>query len=161
MIRCIAAIDEKRGLANEHGIPWRLPADIRHFRDATRGSAIVMGYNTYLEFSGPLPERVSYVVSHNTRPLRQGYTAILDVRQFLQLHARESVWIIGGAALFAQTIDLASELYLTQIMADFQCTKFFPDYRGNFELLQQSELFQEQDIQFRYEIWQRKSSTSV
>ena len=42
--------------------------------------------------------------------------------------------MIGGAAVYAETIAEAEELLLTQVLGDFHCTKFFPPYRAEFEL---------------------------
>lgn len=157
MIRAIAALDTSRGIADDHGIPWqgKLPTDVKYFRDKTlSGGAVLMGYGTYTEFSKPLGGRENFVATHKPGALREGFTAVHDARAFLKI--TEDVWIIGGAALFAETLDLNDELYLTKLQADFDCTKFFPPYEEMFELVNESELITESGITFTFCIYKRK-----
>jgi dihydrofolate reductase len=157
MIRFIVAIDENRGLANEHGIPWqgKLPTDIRDFREKTMNSIVLMGYGTYVEFKTPLPKRHNVVASSKAEQLREGFELINNARRFLR-DATEDIWVIGGAGLFTQTLDMADELYITQLDGDFSCTKFFPAFKDRFGLKSHSQPITENGITFRFEIWQQK-----
>ena len=159
MIRLIAAIDEQRGLADAKGIPWqgRIPTDSHYFRDQTTDGAILMGFRTYEEFEHPLHDRQNSVLARaGTPPLRPGFGVILDLGQFFYEHDQETVWVIGGAGLFAQTISRAEELYITQLVADFHCTKFLPEYDDDFFLVSGLGSHLENGISFRFEIWRRK-----
>ncbi len=155
MIRAIVAIDSKRGMANDKGIPWDLPTDRAYYRKNTENGIILMGYGTYVEFSKPMHGRTNYVATSKDEQLREGFEAVTDARGFLQ-KAEEDVWVIGGAGLFASTLDLIDELYVTQLEGDFGCTKFFPEYKDNYELASASEPKTENGITFRFEIWRRK-----
>lgn len=154
-IRAIIAIDDKRGLANEQGIPWNLPSDRAYVRDKTYGSNLLMGYGTYIEFARPLPGRKNLVVTDGQEPLRKGFEAIMDLKSFMD-SPPENLWIFGGAGIFAQTINYIDELYITQLQGDFGCTKFFPEYRDTFELVRESPPQLENGIHFTYQIWKRK-----
>ena len=63
--------------------------------------------------------------------------------------------MIGGAAVYAQTINRADQLYLTQVLGDFNCTKFFPDYRSDFVRFDQSEVHTDDGVRYRFEKWRR------
>jgi dihydrofolate reductase len=157
MIKFIAAIDNKLGMANDHGIPWqgKLPTDVEYFRKKTIGSTILMGYGTYAEFKNPKPDRRNVVASSKPEVLREGFELTKDARQFIK-DSREDIWVIGGPGLFAQTLDLADELYLTRIEADFNCTKFFPEFENAFELKSRTKPQTENKITFCFEVWKRK-----
>jgi dihydrofolate reductase len=160
VIRLIAAIDAKRGMADAEGIPWQgnLPSDARYFRDRTAEGIIVMGFRTYEEFDRPLHDRANYVVGRPRSPeLRPGFHAVEQLDEFLSDHGDEIVWIIGGAGLYQQTVSVADELYLTQLEGDFQCTKFFPRYDDHFTREWSSEPHEESGISFRFEIWRRST----
>jgi dihydrofolate reductase len=160
MLRLIAAIDSRRGIANEHGIPWqgKIPTDSEYFRKQTEIGIILMGYGTYREFDGPLHGRENFVVARpDTGELRPGFVAISDAAQFFELHSNDVVWVIGGAALFDKSLLFADELFLTQLDADFHCTKFFPNYSDTFELERNLGSHVESSITFNFEIWQRLS----
>ena len=157
MIRFIAAIDSKLGMANDNGIPWqgKVPSDVAYFRSNTVGSTVLMGYGTYREFTDPLPDRTNVVASSKSESLHPGFELTTDAREFL-ISADQDVWVIGGPGLFAQTLDLASELYLTRIEGDYKCTKFFPEFSTQFEKHSSSEPIVENGISLHFEIWQRK-----
>lgn len=155
MIRFIAAIDSKRGMANDETIPWYLPADRHYFREQTEHSTILMGYGTYLEFSAPLQGRHNYVASSKKEALRDGFELVNDAVSFLQ-DLKRDVWVIGGPGLFTQTLGMADELYLTRIHKDFKCTKFFPPFTDHFKLKSQTEEHVQNGIVYEYEIWERK-----
>ncbi|MCU1363400.1 MAG: dfrA [Acidimicrobiaceae bacterium] len=158
MIRLIAAVDSELGLADDHGIPWqgKIPLDAKYFNDETTEGIIVMGFRTYQEFDKPLHGRENYVV---TRPdsgeLRPEFTGVDDLSAFLEGHALDLVWVIGGAGLFAQSLDQADELYITQLDRGFHCTKFFPYFRDAFELVSQLGPHVESGISFLFQVWRR------
>jgi dihydrofolate reductase len=156
VINLIVAVDEKLGVADDTGIPWKLPSDKKYFREKTKGNIVIMGYVTYLEFDKPLPDRRNVVVSRDDKPLKSGFEPIKDVEEFAAKHSSEEIWIIGGAKLFAKTIKLADRLYITRLLADFHSTKFFPEYESNFYLENRSQLMREEDIDFYFEVWGRK-----
>jgi dihydrofolate reductase len=159
MIRMIAALDSERGIADEHGIPWqgKIPTDSKYFRAQTQNGVILMGYGTYEEFDAPLHDRENFVVARHGTEVRPGFAPISDTAQFLKEHSKDVVWVIGGAALFATSLPLADELYLTRLEADFYCTKFFPEYADAFQLKRTLGSHIESDITFHFEVWQRSS----
>lgn len=158
MHRLIAAIDSQRGIADDTGIPWKLPTDQKFFVEQTKEGLILMGAGTYHEFTKPMHGRTNYVVTHDTRPLYSGFVAVHDIEAFLKEHASERINNIGGASLFAQTIQYADELILTQVQRDFHCTKFFPEYEYSFVRVSRSEPITENGITFCFETWRRKST---
>lgn len=156
MIRCIVAIDDKRGMANEQGIPWKIPGDQKYFVDSLETDLTLMGYGTYLEVKKPFGHHDNYVATARHEKLRKGFIKVSDARQFLS-HATEDVWNIGGAGLLGQTIDLIDELYITQLEGDFGCTKFFPEFKEEFRLATESRPITENGITYRFQVWRRNS----
>jgi dihydrofolate reductase len=143
-------------MADEQGIPWDIPGDKKYFRDRLQGGGLVlMGYGTYLEVRQPFGELPNYVATSRTETLRDGFITVADPVEF-SLQATEDVWNIGGAGLLANTMDTLDELYITQLDGDFGCTKFFPPYRDNFELVSEEPPVTENGITYRYQIWRRK-----
>lgn len=162
MIRFIVAIDEKRGFANEHGIPWlgKIPSDTEYYRAKVNdGSLMVIGYGLYRELNDPYPGGINYVATRDvTEKLRDGFATIASPHTFVQQakQAGKNVWNLGGASVYDTTLDLADELYITQLEGEFGCTKFFPEFKDQFELKEQSEPITENGITFRFQTWTRK-----
>lgn len=160
MIRLIAAVDVKRGVATDAGIPWDLPGDVAHFRECTSTGAILMGRSTYDEFASPLHGRENYVLTRTAAELRPGFQPVAGLGVFRAEHGDDDVWIIGGAATFSQAIVDAAELHLTQVYGDFRCTKFFPPYERDFIPADQSGDSVEHGTGYRFEIWKRALDAS-
>jgi dihydrofolate reductase len=158
MIRLIAAMDSKRGIATASGIPWKLPGDTAYFREQTARGLILMGRTTYNEFTSPLHGRENYVLSADPGPLRTGFQAVGSLDQLRVSHPGEDIWVIGGAAVYAETIPEAGELLITEVLGDFNCTKFFPSFTGEFRLSVQSDDRQDGGVTYRFETWQRRPS---
>lgn len=155
MIRFIAALDDKRGIADDHGIPWlsKLPTDMAQYRAKIYGQPVIMGYNHYMELTRPYPGSDNYVATSKTE-LQDGFVAVADAYQFLAQFEGD-IWNIGGAQLYASTIDLADELYLTRVDRDFHCTKFFPPFEREFKCIETSARQSENEITFHFERWVR------
>lgn len=155
MINLIVITDQNLGMADDHGIPWP-PVDQDYFRQKTSGHPTIMGYRTYQEFEKPLPNRQNLVVCRPGSSLRPGFDAIEDLDAYLETHANEELWIIGGAALFAQTIDRADNIYITRIDSSFACTKFFPNFEDQYQMTSKSPDQQKSGLTFHFEVWHRK-----
>lgn len=152
MIRQIAAIDSKRGIAKKGRIPWHLSKDIARFRQLTLtdGSNMLMGRTTY-DLLGYLEGRHYFVVSHRDLELPEYCTLIKDIDKFVT-DFKENLWVIGGAEIFAETLKYADELYLTQVDGDFNCDRFFPDY-SSFKLKKTEGPYSENNLSFSYQLY--------
>ena len=156
MIRQIVAIDSKRGIAKNGVQPWKIPADERYFQDQTktRGGVVLMGRKTYTDvIHHPLADRQNFVLSRNPGLHLDGVSIVTDLQAFFAQH--QDVWVIGGAAVYAQTFDLAEELYITKIEADLACDQFYPEYEDSFELVSQSVPYSQNGYSYSFCVYKR------
>lgn len=158
MIRLIAAVDRKNGMAKHGGQPWYIPHDEKYFTEKTKGfgGETLIGSVTYRTFQGPLKDRKNFVLTRDSAPI-EGVELVHNLEEFLENHKDKDLWVVGGANVYKQVIDLgyADELYITHIDADFGCHQFFPDYKEAFELKEQSELHEENGFKFKYAVYKR------
>jgi len=161
MIRLIAAIDRKRGIAKQGFQPWFIPADGEYFGQQTKlyGAVILVGSTTFKTFSGPLTGRQNYVLTRDKTPI-DGVELVHDLASFLKDYVTKDLWVIGGANVFAQIMELerADELYLTQIEADFGCNQFFPHFGDTYTLVEESDLHEQNGFIFTYNRYVKQSS---
>lgn len=153
MIRMIAAIDDKRGIANGAGIPWNIQADKKYYKDLIKNDIIVMAHGTYETHEKPLSNKVNYVLTEHD-DLRKGFEK-LDLEAFKNGKITGDVWVVGGESMFEQALGIADELYLTQVTGDYACTKFFPEYIGGFKEKSDSGLLFSDDYQYSFTVWER------
>jgi dihydrofolate reductase len=126
-IAIIAAIAHNMVIGKAGVLPWHIPEDLKHFKSLTRGHAVLMGRKTWQSLGRPLPERRNVVLTSGDLPGVEHY-ATLEAA-LVGLRNEETVFIIGGAKLYAQLLDRADFLYLTLITRDFEGDTFFPAYR--------------------------------
>nr|AIA18539.1 Dihydrofolate reductase [uncultured bacterium] len=138
MIRAIAAIDDKRGLAAPnhppYNVPWYIPEDLAEFKSKTLNSTVVMGRSTYDTLQKPLPNRRNVVASRVNQVLRPGFELITDLPGFLK-DAEGDIWVIGGGEIYKTALPYCDELHITHVKGDFGCDVFFPEYEPDFELV--------------------------
>lgn len=153
------------GINNEIGekgtMPWYLPEDLKHFRENTSSSCVIMGRRTFESIGKPLPKRRNIVISANP-PISlkdiKGVEWVSSLEEALNLAKQpislkyeeecreeaknlgaefqkinyEKIFIIGGANLFKSALDFANELIITKINASFpNADTFFPNYQQN------------------------------
>lgn len=132
----IWAMDENRIIGADNSLPWRLPADLKRFRRLTTGHVLLMGRKTYESLPGPLSNRTHIIITSDPhyRPAPGCLVAASISRALLaadtasQRLGRNQVFVIGGASLYAQTLPLATRLYLTIIHAEFAGDTRFPEF---------------------------------
>jgi dihydrofolate reductase len=154
MIRAIVAIDDARGIAAQGAIPWHIPVDAQYFRTQTQNGIVLMGKDTYTEFVRPLPERRNVVASRELQTVREGFELTHDVPNFLQ-QSTEDVWIIGGAGLYASTLQYCDELYITHVAGDFNCDRFFPEFAADFAQIQRTPMQIDNGYNFYFAVYQK------
>jgi len=129
MISIIAALGEDRVIGSDTSIPWHLPADFIHFKKTTIGHPVVMGLNTLLSIGRPLPGRTNIVLTNRVQTI-DGCSVATSLNEAFDIARAsdegEEIFIIGGAFVYKQTIDLADRLYITFVDGHFNGNKFFP-----------------------------------
>lgn len=133
MISLIAAQARHNVIGHRNDLPWYLPADLRHFRDLTRGHTVLMGRKTFdsivARLGKPLPDRDSIVVTRDRDFRYDGVQVIHSLDDIPKLTSE--LFIIGGAEIYRQMIDQADRLYITDIHADISGDTYFPAIDAN------------------------------
>lgn len=129
-ISIIAAVADNYAIGKSNKLPWHLPADLRHFKQLTTGHAVLMGKRTYESLpNGPLPNRKNIVLtSVLSEGVNEGYYEADSLEDALELCEHEDkVFIIGGGAVYRQSLDIADSMYITWVHAEFAADAFFPE----------------------------------
>jgi dihydrofolate reductase len=128
MIRSlIVAMSSNRVIGHANGLPWRLPADMAHFKRLTMGHPIVMGRLTYESIGKPLPGRRNIVVSRTAGLTLPGCTVVPSLDEAYRAAGDvDEVFVIGGAQLYESALASADRIYLTQVEAEIPGDTLFP-----------------------------------
>jgi dihydrofolate reductase len=128
-ISLIVAMDRRGVIGANGGMPWHLPADLKHFKAVTMGKPIVMGRKTHESIGRVLPGRENIVLTRDPGFGAPGCSVLRSVEEVLaHCRAADEVMIMGGAELYAQFLPRADRVYLTQIHADVNGDTYFPDW---------------------------------
>jgi dihydrofolate reductase len=128
-ISIIAAVADNYAIGKSNKLPWHLPADLKHFKSLTTGAAVVMGKRTFESLpNGPLPNRKNIVLSSMmSEGVTEGYYEANSIEDALELCDNEKeVFIIGGGAVYKQSMEFADLMYITWVHAQFAADAFFP-----------------------------------
>ena len=132
-ISIIVAVSDNGVIGKDNQLIWHLPADLKYFKETTKGHAVIMGrknYESIPEKYRPLPGRTNIIVSRNpdyNAPaciLVNSIEAAIDEAK--KLNDNEA-FIIGGGEIYRQSLPLADKLFLTRIHGDFEGDTYFDD----------------------------------
>ena len=131
------------GANNEIGLNGQMPwgnsfkEDLKHFKELTTGNIVIMGRMTYDSIgSKPLPNRTNIVVSRDwgyVSRTESEVTCALSIKSAIDMFEGDDreVFIIGGAQIYEQCIDLVDTMYITRIHKLFNHDTKFPRFYSN------------------------------
>jgi len=127
IISLVAAMDAGRVIGIENRLPWRLPADMQHFRRVTMGKPVLMGRKTFDSIGKPLAGRRNIVVTQDRHYHPAGVEVVHSIDAALAAAGDvDEIIVIGGASFYEQLLPHAQRLYLTEIHHNFVGDAFFP-----------------------------------
>lgn len=128
----IVATDEQGLIGKDNDLPWRLSADLQHFKRVTMDKPIIMGRRTHESIGRPLPGRQNIVITGREDFEAAGCDVVHSLDEALVLcRDHEEVMVMGGASLYQQTLPLADKLYLTLVHTRLDGDTWFPDWSAD------------------------------
>ncbi len=129
----VAAVARNGVIGANGGLPWRLSSDLKRFKALTWGKPLVMGRKTFASIGRALPGRDTIVVTRDPAFDPPGALVARNLDEALDLAAEraramdaDDIIIAGGGEIYAQTIERASRLFITEIALDAQGEARFP-----------------------------------
>ena len=123
----VVAVAENGVMGARNQLPWRLPADLKLFKQLTMGKPIVMGRRTYDSIGRPLPGRLNIVISRNEGLRLEGSVVVNSLEAALAAAGNvPEIVIIGGAEIYRQALPRVDTIHLTRVHAQLPGDTFFP-----------------------------------
>ncbi|HUC20394.1 MAG TPA: dihydrofolate reductase [Candidatus Polarisedimenticolaceae bacterium] len=116
----VVAVAENEVIGKTGGMPWRLPADLTHFREITTGHPIIMGRTTHETIGKALPGRDNIVITRNAAYKADGCQVVNSLGAAIKLAAEldsGEAYIIGGGNIYTQALPLVQTMYVTEVHA--------------------------------------------
>lgn len=131
IISIIAAIGENRELGRNNNLIWKIPEDMKRFRESTSGHPVIMGRKTYESIGRPLPHRTNIIITRQSGYQADGCLVVDSIEQAItqaKKLATEEIFIIGGGEIYKAAWPHVNRLYLTIVHKTAAADVFFPEY---------------------------------
>lgn len=131
-ISIIVAVAENNVIGKDNSLIWKLPADMKYFKDKTNGHCIITGrknYESIPEKFRPLPNRTNIVITRQTDYKAPGAIVVSNIKDAIDAANKtggEEIFIIGGAEIYNQFLPIANTIYITNIYHEFEGDCHFP-----------------------------------
>lgn len=168
ILSIIVAAAQNNVIGKDNSLIWDLPADMKFFKEKTKGHAIITGrknYESIPEKFRPLPERTNIVVTRQLDYNAKGaivVSSIDEAIEYVRTHfTNQEVFIIGGAEIYKQTLAICQKVYLTRIHHTFQGDAFFPELSlTEWQLKTQLSISADEKNKypFTFETWERNTN---
>lgn len=132
IISSIAAVAENNVIGKDNQLIWRLPSDMKFFKDKTEGHCIITGrknYESIPEKFRPLVNRTNIVVTRQKNYSAPGAIVVHSIDEAVAMAKEQGeaeLFIIGGADIYKQTMVITDRIYLTEVHHSFEGDAFFP-----------------------------------
>ena len=131
-LELVVAVAENGVIGRANELPWRLPADLKHFKALTLGKPVLMGRKTYQSIGKALPGRTNIVL---TRSRSFSPADALVVADLEAAHAAAAgaptLMVVGGAEIYGLCLPSATRIHLTLVHTHVEDgDAFFTAWRG-------------------------------
>ena len=158
----IFSADAQWGLGKENGLLFRVPADMRSFKEKTTNGVVIMGRKTLDSLPGgrPLPARINVVLTRSGK-LCQASDALLVCRDLQSLAKTletlamptERIWVIGGAEIYRLLLPYCQEAFVTRFLTTGAADCFIEnlDEAAGWALAGQGEVQSWEGLAYRFD----------
>jgi dihydrofolate reductase/thymidylate synthase len=145
MFTAIVAYDSNLGIGKNGTIPWKLPEDMRQFKQRTLGNVVIMGRKTYESIGKPLPNRVNLIISRTLEKVDDNkqddtkdtnnckiFKTPLDCVRYCtnnKAFKDKKLFVIGGADIYKWFYEneFIKDAYITEVSGNYNCDVHFLD----------------------------------
>jgi len=156
----IVAVAKDWGIGCENQLLFRIPEDQKYFKKTTTGKVVVMGHNTFKSLPGgkPLKDRTNIVLSRDTALSIPGVVVCnsSNLLEYLKNYAPQDIFIIGGAVIYSEFINLCQRAYVTKFDATTPADTFFPniDEMPNWKLVDESAKKEHDGLVYKFCVYE-------
>lgn len=129
----VVAVADNGVIGRDGDLPWRLPSDLKRFKQLTLGKPVLMGRKTWDSIGRPLPGRPNIVITRDAAFAAAGATVVSSLDEAIAVARREAealgvdeICVIGGGQIYAQAFDRADILHVTHVEAAVEGDTRFP-----------------------------------
>ena len=128
-LHLIVAHARNKVIGRENQLPWHLPEDLKHFKRTTLGKPVIIGRKTWESLPKALPGRLNVVITRQADFVAEGATVVSTIEEALAMvKDMPDAFIMGGAQIYRQTMDLVKVAHITVINSDIEGDAYFEGF---------------------------------
>jgi dihydrofolate reductase len=161
LLSLIVAATTNNVIGKNNDLPWRLPNDMKYFKNTTWGMPVIMGRKTFESMTEPLPGRTNIVITRQTNWKPEGAVVVNNLSDALFVAKdadSKEVFVIGGGEIFKDAIKKADRIYMTRIHTIIDGDAYFPEIEEKkWKLVSKRDCFADEKHKFDYsfQVWER------
>ena len=167
IISLIVAASKNNAIGLNNQLLWRLPNDMKFFKNTTWAMPIIMGRKTFESMSGkPLQGRLNIIITRKTNWKVENCRivhSIMEAIPFAEALGYKEAFIIGGGEIYQACFPLADKIYMTRVDAELKGDTFFPEINDSDWHLHSTTSFSPDDKHaygYHFQIWERKKPSN-
>lgn len=161
-IALVVAAAENNVIGKNNQLLWRLPNDMKFFRNTTWGMPVIMGRKTYESLGKPLAGRTNIIITRQQHWQAPGAQVVSSLEESLAAAAdtdAKEAYVIGGGEIYALALPLANRIYLTRVHTSLEGDTYFPEFsQQEWTLLSNLDFPADEKHAYAYsfQVWGRK-----
>lgn len=162
MLSSVVAASTNNVIGKDNNLLWRLPNDMKFFKNTTWGMPVIMGRKTFESLGKPLTGRTNIVITRQSGFSAEGIKVVPGLEEAMRVAAdvdAKEAFIIGGGEIYKQTLPLVHRIYLTRVNVILEGDTFFPVIdEKDWQLLSQLDFRADDKHKYDYcfQVWERK-----
>jgi len=161
VIAIVVAHSANRVIGRQGALPWRLPADLRRFRELTGGSTVLMGRRTFESLPDafrPLPGRRNLVLSSDPGYRPEGAEAFSSLDDALDA-CEGDCFVIGGEVTYRHALQRCERLYATEVDVELDGDAYFPEIDASqWRCVEDGERLVENELGYTFRTYERATA---
>jgi dihydrofolate reductase len=128
LLSIIVAVSENGVIGLNNQLIWRLPDDLKRFKQLTLGHPMIMGRKTFESIGQPLPGRQSIIITRDKNFSFEGTTVVHSLKEAIDEAKKtgtDEAFVIGGGDIYKQVQNITDKLYLTEVHTITEGDTFF------------------------------------
>ncbi|WP_315821998.1 dihydrofolate reductase [Paraflavitalea speifideaquila] len=161
-IALVVAAAENNTIGKNNQLLWRLPNDMKFFKNTTWGMPVIMGRKTFESLGKPLAGRTNIVITRQENWTAPGVKVVKTLKEAIAAAAdtdAKEAFVIGGGEVYALAMPMAQLIYLTRVHATFEGDTWFPTFdEQQWELLSNLDFPADEKHAYGYsfQVWRRR-----
>lgn len=160
-MKLIVAVDKNWAIGKNNKLMWSIPADMKFFRETTKGNIVIMGRKTLESFpqGQPLKNRVNIVITGNKNYKVKGAVVVHSIEEAVEEAKKYEgeIFVIGGESIYRAMLPYCDTALVTKIDHAFDADTYFPslDADGEWEMTKISEEQTCFDLEYYFTVYER------